>query len=408
MKKNGNKRIPTPYERVRARLHSEVERGERRSALILCVGSIVLLVAASVLLFTAAIAERRAGGKYIYMLGESTQEISREVMMQDGVQYADMYALADAYGIEHATVLNTRASFRSCGTELILSNGSDHAVLNGIDVSLSGRVRIVEGYCLIPLSDIKKIFYSADISMGEDSCKIEIDLIGGSIYMIADIPEIAYETDVSEYLEAIRTVGGYVATLANKQNPVGRAEPEGLVRIPPKYAATGRSYLLYSVAETALEAMMNDMIALGYEDVYVTSAYRSYEYQENLFNGYIEAEMARDKTLTYAEAREKVLTYSSEPGKSEHQTGLCVDFTTLSIGGVVDDVFESTEVFLWLRDNSWKYGFVMRYPSDKTDITGYAYESWHYRFVGLGVSSVMHQTGMCYEEYLESFNSSIK
>lgn len=404
MKKNGNKRIPTPYERVKARLHSEVERGERRSALMLCVGSLTLLVVASVLLLSAAIAERRASGKYIYTLGESTQEISREIMMQDGVQYADMYALADAYGIEHSTVLNTRASFRSCGTELILSNGSDRAVLNGIDVSLAGRVHIVDGYCLIPLSDIERIFYSANIRNGEDSCEIKIDLIGGSIYMIADVPEITYETDVSGYLEAIRTVGGYVATLANKQNPVGGTEPEGLVRIPSKYAATGRSYLLYSVAETALEAMMNDMFALGYEDVYVTSAYRSYEYQESLFSGYIEDEMAKDKTLTYSEAREKVLTYSSEPGKSEHQTGLCVDFTTLSIGGVVDDIFESTDVFLWLRDNSWKYGFVMRYPSDKTDITGYAYESWHYRFVGLGVSSVMHQTGMCYEEYLESFN----
>jgi D-alanyl-D-alanine carboxypeptidase len=82
-----------------------------------------------------------------------------------------------------------------------------------------------------------------------------------------------------------------------------------------------------------------------------------------------------------------------------------VDFTTNSIGGAVDDVFETTEAFSWLKENSWKYGFVLRYPEEKENITGYVYESWHYRFVGLEVASIMHQTGLCYEEYLEVFGA---
>ena len=118
---------------------------------------------------------------------------------------------------------------------------------------------------------------------------------------------------------------------------------------------------------------------------------------------YVEDEM--ESGLSYDAAVQKVMTYSSEPGKSEHQTGLCVDFTTKSIGGVVDDNFETTAVFSWLKNNAWKYGFILRYAEDKEEITGYTYESWHYRFVGVEKASIIHQTGICYEEYLEIFEN---
>ncbi len=395
------KKVYTPYDTVRARLHGEVERGERRSALILCVCSVSLLLIASVLLFSAAIAEHSASKKYIYVIGGEEYSVEREFVFESDVQYADLYSIADALGIESATVLSSRASFRSCGTELTVRNGSAVATVNGLEFTLSAEARIVGGYCLIPTEDVRKIFSGSEILIGED--RTEIKFGEGDVYMILKNPTIEYATDISEYLSYINSTDEYIYTLANKENPVGSDEPEGLIKIPSSLCASGRSFYLYSVAENALEAMMADMAALGYDDVYVTSAYRSYEYQKNLFEGYIATEMAQDKSLSYAEAREKVLVYSSEPGKSEHQTGLCVDFTTASIGGVVDDVFAGTEVFLWLRDNSWKYGFVMRYPEDKVAITGYGYESWHYRFVGLEVASVMHQTGMCYEEYIENF-----
>ena len=97
--------------------------------------------------------------------------------------------------------------------------------------------------------------------------------------------------------------------------------------------------------------------------------------------------------------------YSARPEHSEHRTGLAVDFTTKSIYGVVDDVFETTTVSDWLKENAWKYGFILRYPKDKIDITGYQHESWHYRFVGLEVASIIYQTGICYEEYLEYFGN---
>ena len=77
-------------------------------------------------------------------------------------------------------------------------------------------------------------------------------------------------------------------------------------------------------------------------------------------------------------------------------------FMTRSMNSL-DNSFENTEAFAWLKENSWKYGFVLRYATEKESKTGYVYESWHYRFVGFEAASIMYQTGLCYEEYLEIF-----
>ena len=149
----------------------------------------------------------------------------------------------------------------------------------------------------------------------------------------------------------------------------------------------------------ALTAMMREMRAAGYTDVYVTSAYRDYSYQVSLFNTYINKEMAADRTLTEAQAREKVLMYSAAPGTSEHQSGLCVDFITSEMTDL-DESFATYPVYTWLRENAHKFGFILRYPEDKVDVTGYSYEPWHYRFVGQRAAAEIYLSGECLEEYL--------
>ena len=101
----------------------------------------------------------------------------------------------------------------------------------------------------------------------------------------------------------------------------------------------------------------------------------------------------------------QISTYSSLPGESEHQTGLCVDFTTESIGGKVENTFEQTDAFTWLSMNAYKFGFILRYPQSKVDVTQYNYESWHYRFVGREAATEIYFSGMCLEEYLTSSSS---
>lgn len=378
---------------------SEIREAERQKRTKIALLSLLTLVVASALLLGAAILEIHYSSSHLYIWGKERQRIDNDLVLTSDGLLADMNAAAELCGIER-TYFFSQAIYNINGTRAIFEDGSSTAVINGLSVELPTAATVTEEYCLIPLSTLASVIPGLKIVEKEDRTTVSIE--SNKIFLIAPESESEYLTDVSEYLDCIRSTDDYIFTLANKEHPVERDEPEGLVLIPEKYRASGRAYYLYSVAEGALVAMMNDMFAAGYDDVYVTSAYRSYEYQENLFNGYIDTEM-KQNSLSYAEAREKVLTYSSEPGKSEHQTGLCVDFTTSSIGGAVDDIFATTEVFRWLKENAWRYGFIMRYPEDKVDITGYAYESWHYRFVGIDAASIIHQCGMCYEEYLENF-----
>jgi D-alanyl-D-alanine carboxypeptidase len=107
-----------------------------------------------------------------------------------------------------------------------------------------------------------------------------------------------------------------------------------------------------------------------------------------------------DDGMTREQAEEEALRYSARPGTSEHQTGLCLDFMTTQMSDL-DESFEDTSAFRWLSSNAHKYGFILRYPSNKVDTTGYKYEPWHYRFVGRSAATEIYESGLCLEEYLE-------
>lgn len=388
------------YRNIRRGLYVQVAEGENKSRIRLILASLAILLVASALLFTATLIETGRTNQYSYFFGETEQKVNEELVFIGTEQMIDMNALATYLNLEKSSLFS-EMSFKSGITQTSFTDGSNVAVVNGNDFVMSTGAVIKNGYCMIPISAAKSLINGLTIEVSDNKTTVTHD--GRSVYMITTNPDVTYVTDVSAYMPYIKSKNAYIYVLANKQNPLGKDfVPDNLTEIPEKYRKSEPIYLNF-IAEQALEAMMQDMLHLGFDDVYVTSAYRKYSYQEWLFNYYIEQEMKSG--ITREEAIEIVLTYSSEPGKSEHQTGLCVDFTTKSINGVVDDAFATTEVFAWLRDNAWKYGFVLRYPEDKVAITGYSYESWHYRFVGLEVASIMHQTGLCYEEYLEAYNT---
>ena len=117
----------------------------------------------------------------------------------------------------------------------------------------------------------------------------------------------------------------------------------------------------------------------------ITSAYRDYNYQEELWNGY-----AKGNSEAWADS------VAARAGYSEHQTGLALDIVTY--GSKMND-FENTNEFKWLSKNAHKYGFILRYPKGKEDITGYSYESWHYRYVGVDEATKIYNEGITYDEY---------
>ncbi len=120
--------------------------------------------------------------------------------------------------------------------------------------------------------------------------------------------------------------------------------------------------------------------------IIINSSFREYEYQQNLWNNY-----ASQNGEAWADS------YAARAGYSEHETGLAIDVTTYGVKKQED--FEKTEAFTWLTKNAHKYGFILRYPKGKENITGYAYEPWHYRYLGVEVATKVYESDLTYDEY---------
>nr|WP_325302003.1 M15 family metallopeptidase [uncultured Dysosmobacter sp.] len=146
-----------------------------------------------------------------------------------------------------------------------------------------------------------------------------------------------------------------------------------------------------------LQRMLDDCRAAGLRPL-ICSSYRSQETQQRLYENKIRRLMREG--LSREEATAQAGTVVAVPGTSEHQTGLAVDLVDKSYQHL-DDAQASTDVQQWLMENSWKYGFILRYPEEKSDVTGIIYEPWHYRYVGEPAAREMRELGLCLEEYIE-------
>jgi D-alanyl-D-alanine carboxypeptidase len=138
------------------------------------------------------------------------------------------------------------------------------------------------------------------------------------------------------------------------------------------------------------QAALNDGVSL----ISVT-AYRTYSYQNTLYNNRVNRCMNENSNLSREEAKKIAATIVALPGTSEHHLGLAVDINS------VEETFENTKAFRWLQENAADYGFIMRYPKDKQNITKIIYEPWHYRYVGVEHAKEMLRLDMCMEEYLD-------
>lgn len=159
-----------------------------------------------------------------------------------------------------------------------------------------------------------------------------------------------------------------------------------LVPMSREYAA-GSQYLLAGVAYENY-VQMADAAKKDGLSMRVVSAYRTEDYQRNLYN---------NKVRTTGKINAD--RYSARPGHSEHQTGLAVDINSTK------GTFQYTAEFRWLQEHAHEYGYILRYPKDKEWITGYAYEPWHYRYVGADAAKIIYEEGITYEEYYAKYVS---
>lgn len=180
-----------------------------------------------------------------------------------------------------------------------------------------------------------------------------------------------------------------ILVLVNKSNSLPQDYvPEDLrtVNLP---SVRGKDQLR-DVAASALEALFKDAEKAGHI-LYARSGYRSYSRQSAIFNGYVKK---YGRVLTE--------TFSAPPGMSEHQTGLTMDISSKAANYALVKKFGELPEGIWLKENSWKYGYIIRYPEDKTHITKYTYEPWHLRYVGIPAARAIHKKDTTLEEYLDS------
>ena len=174
-----------------------------------------------------------------------------------------------------------------------------------------------------------------------------------------------------------------IDTLVNKNIRLEKEYiPDDLELLDIKYACKDK--YLRKEAKIFFEKMAEDAKKDGL-NIVATSTYRSYDYQEKLYNNY-----CLDKGVYYADMA------SARAGHSEHQTGLAVDVADSSLDY---DNFEDTKEFIWMNKNSYKYGFILRYPKAKFHITGFKYEPWHYRYVGTKLSYYLYKNKLTLDEY---------
>lgn len=126
------------------------------------------------------------------------------------------------------------------------------------------------------------------------------------------------------------------------------------------------------------------------------SAFRSYDTQVSIFDGYVQQD-----------GKEKALTYSALPGTSEHQSGLAIDISNAAGEFAAEQGFETTAEGKWLAKESYKYGYILRFPEGKDASTGYEYESWHFRYIGQSLAKKVFDSGLTYEEYAMKYPDGI-
>ena len=184
---------------------------------------------------------------------------------------------------------------------------------------------------------------------------------------------------------------GQLTWLVNPWNYV----PEGYT---VELTSINEDHKIASVAYADYREMMEDCKNTGMEPV-VCSSYRTQAYQEGLFRNKIERVLEENPDCSPEEARAAAAMVVAVPGTSEHQLGLAIDIVD-NRNWNLDETQAEMPTQQWLMENSWRYGWILRYPNEKSEITGIIYEPWHYRYVGRDVAAEIHSLGICLEEYL--------
>ncbi|HAJ97819.1 MAG TPA: hypothetical protein DCO72_08810 [Ruminococcus sp.] len=227
-----------------------------------------------------------------------------------------------------------------------------------LPLKLSAGVTISDITCSLSDTDVADVTDGVITGLQAGECTIVASYGSEFVQIPVTVRELAVENECT-YVDGILIV--------NKSYGLPREYNPGMLPITAQAFAQLK-------ADASVEGL----------NIYEGSGYRDYDFQVKCY-----------ESIVSAYGKEYADTYSARPGYSEHQTGYTIDCNT------INDEFGETDEGKWLAENCHKYGFVIRYPQGKEDITGYAYESWHIRYVGIEHATAMYEQGLTLEEYLD-------
>lgn len=198
-------------------------------------------------------------------------------------------------------------------------------------------------------------------------------LLGGAVALSLAVGLVAPSAAVAAPEDYDIDSASSLTVVVNKHRPL---DPQSYV---PKPLSRIQAERMRSDAAEAYKKMVR-VAKAGGVNIVAVSGYRSYDTQASLYDSYVQQY-----------GQETADTIAARPGHSEHQTGLAMDVGNSSGVCALQDCFEDTPVGAWVADHAWEYGFIIRYPEDEEDVTGYAYEPWHIRYVGPKLAEEMRQ-----------------
>ena len=229
-----------------------------------------------------------------------------------------------------------------------------------------------------------------------------LDLEDGTYYFHNDNGQMATGNVKIAGINYAFSSEGKFFHVVNPWNSILQDYTPDLIELPKSY---GEDQFVDSSCYEALVRMIDDCNTAmkGETQAYVISAYRSQAKQTANFNNKVSRVMADNPSLSREEAEDIAATVVARPGTSEHQLGLAVDIIDTQLWALEEEQ-ENLPAQKWLMENSWRYGFLLRYPKGTTDSTGIIYEPWHYRYLGIDLATEIHNSGMTVEQYLDSLS----
>lgn len=312
--------------------------------------------------------------KYVVTVGENKTLNRAFESINFNEKNLDSYSKIKFYDHENL-IKNINAliekGYSNSDINLILAHGNDSDVS---DFAKRDKIKYLEEFYSISYAKLK--YYDRYVSYSNETGEDEE----------ATVLFVNLGMDNDDYTEAVKVDKFSYDMLVNKHYYIDKdLVATDLVKIDDKYTNGGNHYASKVVVNAFIK--MYDAAKKEGLGLVINSSYRSYNDQEELCGEYQQL-----YGISY------VNKYMAKPGFSEHQTGLAFD-----IGSISSNIFANSEEYTWMKDNAYKYGFILRFPKKYENITGFKNEPWHYRYVGKEIAKYIYENDISYEEYYAMF-----